>query len=72
MVWRLARQMSPYLSKPFRELDKPLNKALSGSDGGEIPWRYCVSDTDFVIGFALGSMFVQAAFDGESKAKVGF
>ncbi|XP_014666380.1 PREDICTED: endothelin-converting enzyme 1-like [Priapulus caudatus] len=69
MVWNLARQMSPYLSKAFRELNKPLSKAMTGSDGFDVLWRLCVSDTDGVIGFALGAMFVQEVFDGDSKAK---
>ena len=38
-----------------------------GSEGTESPWRYCVSDTNGVMGFALGAMFVRAVFHGESK-----
>lgn len=38
-----------------------------GSDGGEEPWRYCVSDTNNVIGFAVGAMFVREVFQGGSK-----
>ena len=30
-------------------------------------WRECVSDTDNVLGFALGAMFVNTTFDGDSK-----
>jgi len=38
-----------------------------GSDGGEEIWRYCVSDTNNVVGFAVGAIFVRQAFHGESK-----
>jgi predicted metalloendopeptidase len=41
-----------------------------GSSGEEEPWRYCVSDTESVLGFAVGAMFVREAFDGDSKQEV--
>lgn len=67
LVWHLARAMTSYLSKAFRDASKILRKALVGSAGGEEPWRYCVTDTNNVIGFALGAMFVCEAFKGGSK-----
>lgn len=45
LVWQTARNFSPCLSKAFRDAYKNLRKALIGSDGGEEPWRYCVTDT---------------------------
>lgn len=65
--WSLVQSLTSCLSKPFREASKILRKALVGSVGGESPWRYCVSDTNEVIGFALGVMFVREVFHGESK-----
>lgn len=44
-----------------------MRKALIGSDGGEEVWRYCVSDTNNAIGFAIGAMFVREVFHGEAK-----
>lgn len=55
------------MSKPFRDAYKGLRKALIGSDGGEEPWRYCVSDTNNAIGFAIGAMFVREVFNGNAK-----
>lgn len=55
------------MSKPFRDAYKGLRKALIGSDGGEEPWRYCVSDTNNAIGFAIGAMFVREVFKGDAK-----
>jgi len=43
---------------------------FSGVSGGDELWRYCISDTDSVLGFALGAMFVKEAFNGHSKDKV--
>jgi endothelin-converting enzyme len=42
-----------------------------GSEGGEEPWRYCVTDTNNVLGFAIGAMFVREVFHGNSKPMVG-
>lgn len=67
LIWHLVKSLTTCLSKPFRDAGKILQKALVGSDGGEEPWRFCVSDTNSVIGFALGAMFVREVFHGESK-----
>lgn len=48
----------------------PVISLISGTAGGEELWRHCISDTDLVLGFALGSMFVREVFHGESKHKV--
>lgn len=44
--------------------------SVVGSTGYEEDWRYCTTDTDGTLGFAVGAMFVRAAFKGNSKAKV--
>lgn len=59
LVWQMVRTMSAYLSKAFRDAYKGLRKALIGSEGGEEPWRYCITDTNNMIGFAIGAMFVR-------------
>ena len=50
-----------------RDASKILRKALIGSEGKESAWRYCVTDTNSVMGFALGAMFVDSVFKGEAK-----
>ncbi|CAD7093917.1 unnamed protein product [Hermetia illucens] len=67
LVWQAVRTLTACLSKPFRDAYKGVRKALIGSEGGEEPWRYCVTDTNNVIGFAIGAMFVREVFHGESK-----
>lgn len=67
MIWQTVRSFTACLSRPFRDAYKGLRKALIGSDGGEEPWRYCVTDTNNAIGFAIGAMFVREVFDGEAK-----
>uniref|UniRef100_A0A336LY78 CSON004984 protein n=1 Tax=Culicoides sonorensis TaxID=179676 RepID=A0A336LY78_CULSO len=67
LIWQTVRSFTACLSKVFRDAYKGLRKALIGSDGGEEPWRYCVTDTNNAIGFAIGAMFVREAFNGKSK-----
>lgn len=62
--------MTACLSRPFRDAYKGLKKALIGTEGGEESWRYCVTDTNNVLGFALGAMYVREVFQGKSKSKV--
>ena len=38
-------------------------------EGNQEKWKDCVSATENVLGFAIGSMFVRNAFHGESKTK---
>jgi len=70
LVWQTVRTVTPYLSKVFRDAYKGLRKALLGSEGGEEPWRYCISDTNNVLGFALGALYVREVFHGQSKKLV--
>lgn len=65
--WSVAHSLCMTLSKEFRDAAKILRRALIGSEGSESPWRYCVSDTNNVMGFSLGAMFVKSVFKGESK-----
>lgn len=67
LMWHLVKMMSTYLSKPFQDVKKEFLKVLSGASGEEEQWRYCTSDTENVIGFAVGAMFVRETFHGESK-----
>lgn len=69
LIVHVIKTMANYLSRPFRDARKILTEALSGVSGGDELWRYCISDTDSVLGFALGAMFVKEAFNGDSKYK---
>ncbi|XP_069117689.1 endothelin-converting enzyme homolog isoform X2 [Argopecten irradians] len=69
LMWHIIKSTTSYLSKPFRNAQKVLSEALSGTTGGEELWRDCISDTDGTLGFALGAMFIREAFKGDSKDK---
>lgn len=51
VVWQTVRTFTGCLSKAFRDAYKGLRKALVGSEGGEEPqWRFCIQDTNNVLG----------------------
>lgn len=68
--WSVIQSLTPSLPESFRDASKVLRKTLMGSEGIEPNWRWCVTDTNQVMGFALGAMFVRKVFKGESKARV--
>ncbi|XP_028131382.1 endothelin-converting enzyme homolog isoform X3 [Diabrotica virgifera virgifera] len=70
MVWQTVRVFTVCLSKAFRDAYKGLRIALMGQEGGEQPqWRYCIQDTNSVLGFAIGAIFVREVFDNSSKSQ---
>lgn len=69
MAWSVIQSLIATLPKNFRDASKILRKALIGSEGIEVSWRYCVTDTNQVMGFALGSLFVRKVFQGNSKER---
>nr|KAF7416503.1 hypothetical protein H0235_011034 [Vespula pensylvanica] len=69
LVWQTVRSVTTFLSRPFRDAYKILRKVLVGTEGRQEQWRYCVSDTNNQMGFAIGAMFVREVFHGKSKPK---
>ena len=70
LAWHTVRAYLSCLPKSFRDAGKILRKSLMGSEGNEEVWRSCVTDTNNVLGFAVGGMFVRQNFRGESKPLV--
>lgn len=56
-----------YVCKAYTLEFKNLSLGLTGNDDA---WHICITDTDSVLGFALGALFVRETFIGGSKAKV--
>ncbi|KAK4877932.1 hypothetical protein RN001_010438 [Aquatica leii] len=70
-MWQTIKTFTSFLSKAFRDAYKGLRKVLLGTaEGGEEPqWRYCIADTNNVLGFAIGAIFVREVFQGDSKTQ---
>ena len=68
MNWQLVKGMRGALSKNYQDAGKILEKALIGTEIHDERWRECVRDTDKSLGFAVGAMFIEDAFNGSSKS----
>ena len=55
----LSTKRSNLFLLDYRDAGKELEKAMLGKDGHQDRWRFCVTDTDNVLGFAVGAMFVR-------------
>ncbi len=67
IVWQLVRGMRNALSEKYRDAGKGLEKALYGKESHHERWRLCITDTDAVLGFSLGNLFIENSFNGQSK-----
>ncbi|KAK6177608.1 hypothetical protein SNE40_015673 [Patella caerulea] len=69
LIWHVIKSFAPLLSKKFREAKDQFSEAITGVSGNDELWRSCITDTNSVLGFALGAMFVRETFHGDSKIK---
>ena len=58
-TWSFSTKRSNLFVLDYRDAGKELEKAMLGKDGHQDRWRFCVTDTDNVLGFAVGAMFVR-------------
>ncbi|ERE82260.1 endothelin-converting enzyme 1 [Cricetulus griseus] len=68
MMWNLVRKTSSFLDQRFQDADEKFMEVMYGTKKTCLPrWKFCVSDTENNLGFALGPMFVKATFAEDSK-----
>ncbi|KAL8198225.1 UNVERIFIED_CONTAM: Endothelin-converting enzyme 1 [Gekko kuhli] len=69
MIWNLVRKTCSFLDQRFQDAEEKFMETMYGTRKTCLPrWKFCISDTDSSLGFALGSMFVKATFAEDSKA----
>ncbi|XP_067423071.1 endothelin-converting enzyme 1 isoform X2 [Emydura macquarii macquarii] len=68
MIWTLVRKTSSFLDQRFQDAEEKFMEVMYGTKKTCLPrWKFCISDTDNNLGFALGAMFVKATFAEDSK-----
>ncbi|XP_045154875.1 endothelin-converting enzyme 1 [Echinops telfairi] len=68
MIWNLVRKTSSFLDQRFQDADEKFMEVMYGTKKTCLPrWKFCVSDTENNLGFALGPMFIKATFAEDSK-----
>ncbi|KFQ32790.1 Endothelin-converting enzyme 2, partial [Merops nubicus] len=69
LIWNLVQKTASSLDQRFETAQERLLETLYGTKKSCTPrWQTCISNTDDTLGFALGSLFVKATFDRDSKA----
>ncbi|XP_032154307.1 endothelin-converting enzyme 2 isoform X2 [Sapajus apella] len=68
LIWNLVQKTTLSLDRRFESAQEKLLETLYGTKKSCVPrWQTCISNTDDALGFALGSLFVKATFDRQSK-----
>uniref|UniRef100_A0AAR2M048 Neprilysin n=1 Tax=Pygocentrus nattereri TaxID=42514 RepID=A0AAR2M048_PYGNA len=70
MVWRFAMNMVVGLSRPYRDTRKAFRKAISGTTSEAAVWRQCAIYVNNNMENAVGRLYVEEAFAGDSKDMV--
>ncbi|KAL0973516.1 hypothetical protein UPYG_G00205140 [Umbra pygmaea] len=67
MVWRFVMNMVVGLSREYRDTRKAFRKALYGTTSEAAVWRQCAIYVNNNMDSAVGRLYVEDAFSGESK-----
>uniref|UniRef100_A0A8K9V2N0 Neprilysin n=1 Tax=Oncorhynchus mykiss TaxID=8022 RepID=A0A8K9V2N0_ONCMY len=67
MVWRFVMNMVVGLSRQYRDTRKAFRKALYGATTEAAVWRQCVIYVNNNMDNAVGRLYVEESFSGESK-----
>lgn len=67
MMWHVVLRFAPYLSSQFAVAFADYRKSVSGVAGEDPRWQDCLSSVDGSFGMPFGLLFVDKAFEGESK-----
>ena len=71
MMWKVVVRFASSLSLKFRDVYQEYSKSLSGVAGEDPRWQDCLGMVDGSFGMPFGLLFVNKAFEGESKKSVG-
>ncbi|XP_018603852.2 neprilysin-like isoform X2 [Scleropages formosus] len=67
IAWRFVMNLVGGLSKAYRDTRKVFRKALYGTTSEEALWRQCANYVNNNMENAVGRLYVEEAFNGESK-----
>ncbi|XP_043919104.1 endothelin-converting enzyme 1 isoform X1 [Protopterus annectens] len=68
MICNIVKKVAIFLDQRFKDAEEKLLEIMYGTKKTCLPrWKFCVSDTDNNLGFALGAMFVKATFAENNK-----
>ncbi|XP_053546209.1 endothelin-converting enzyme 1 isoform X2 [Bombina bombina] len=70
IMWNLVKKTGTFLDQRFQDAEEKFMEVMYGTKKTCLPrWKFCISDTDNNLGFALGALFVKATFAEGSKTR---
>ena len=70
MMWRMVKDMVPFLSSDFTSSYKHFKDALTGKINNKTREETCFRYTDEILGPLMGAVFIRHAFSVGDKAEV--
>ncbi len=70
MLWRLVEKMIPELGKEFQDIKLEYKAATQGTTANLPRWKTCVWNTNIVLTFGSGRMFIDEYFPENAKELV--
>ncbi|KAJ8410718.1 hypothetical protein AAFF_G00186750 [Aldrovandia affinis] len=67
VVWRFVMNMVVSLSRAYKDTRKAFRKAIYGATSESAVWRQCANYVNSNLDNAVGRLYIQEAFTGESK-----
>ena len=68
LKWNVLQSLSHHLSLPYQDIRFAFSKQVYGVKSQPARWKTCVSRTNSAVGFALGQLYVEETFGGDSRA----
>lgn len=67
IIWRLVRNLTPYLAGEYIQKRIDFRKVLLGVSAERIRWNQCVEMVNKRLGIAVGALFIKQHFDPKAK-----
>lgn len=67
IIWRLVRNLTPYLAGDYVQKRIDFRKVLLGVSAERVRWTQCVEMVNKRLGMAVGALFIKSQFDPNAK-----
>ena len=67
VIWRLVRNLTPYLAGDYIQKRIDFRKVLLGVSAERVRWIQCVEMVNKRLGTAVGAIFIKSHFDPNAK-----
>ena len=69
LKWRALSSLGKHVSRAFADQGFEFEKQVYGVETPKPRWKECVTRTAGAVGFAVGRLYVEKVFAGDSKSR---